>query len=161
MKNRDRTQALHSAHAPGNALYWLLRIGLGGLILATGLGKALDVPGFIGVLQTYRLGLGNQALWAIGVAVTAFELGLGLWILSGRQLATAMTWSMALNFGYFVLMSTSLWRGLHLQNCGCYGVYFAQPLRWYSPLEDLLLIALSALLLVIERSRGLRHGSHG
>ena len=29
------------------AVYWLLRLGLGGLILATGVGKALDVPGFI------------------------------------------------------------------------------------------------------------------
>ena len=34
------------------AVYWLLSLGLGGLILATGVGKALDVPGFIGVLHT-------------------------------------------------------------------------------------------------------------
>jgi len=131
------------------AVYWLLSLGLGGLILATGVGKALDVPGFIGVLHTYRLGLGEMLLWAIGLAVTVFELTLGLWILSGRKLAGAMAFAMALNFGYFVLMTSSLWRGLHLQNCGCYGVYFAQPLRWYSPLEDVALILLSLLLLNI------------
>jgi len=131
------------------AVYWLLRLGLGGLILASGVGKALDVPGFIGVLHTYRLGLGEMLLWAIGLAVMVFELTLGLWILSGRKLARAMAFAMALNFGYFVLMTSSLWRGLHLQNCGCYGVYFAQPLRWYSPLEDVALILLSLLLLNI------------
>ena len=139
------------------AVYWLLSLGLGGLILATGVGKALDVPGFIGVLHTYRLGLGEMLLWAIGLAVTVFELTLGLWILSGRKLAGAMAFAMALNFGYFVLMTSSLWRGLHLQNCGCYGVYFAQPLRWYSPLEDVALILLSLLLLNIVAG-GLRVG---
>ena len=142
-------------HLAMSIVYWLLRLGLGGLILATGVGKALDVPGFIGVLQTYRLGLGNGSLWAIGLAVTIFELALGPWILSGRKLARAMEFAMALNFGYFVLMTSSLWRGLELQNCGCYGVYFPQPLRWYSPLEDVALIVLSLLLLniVTERMR--------
>lgn len=140
-------------HLAMSIVYWLLRLGLGGLILATGVGKALDVPGFIGVLQTYRLGLGNGSLWAIGLAVTIFELALGPWILSGRKLARAMEFAMALNFGYFVLMTSSLWRGLELQNCGCYGVYFPQPLRWYSPLEDVALIVLSLLLLNIVTER--------
>lgn len=135
------------------ALCWTLRLGLGGLVLATGVGKALDVPGFIGVLHTYRLGLGDGLLWAIGLAVTTFELALGLWILSGRRLARAMGFAIALNAGYFVLMTTSLWRGLDLHNCGCYGVYFAQPLRWYSPLEDLALIVLSLLLMNVATDR--------
>jgi hypothetical protein len=134
--------------------YWLLRIGLGGVILASGVGKALDVPGFIGVLRTYRLALASEWLWVIGLAVTIFEVALGLWILSGRNLVRAMGFAMALNFGYFVLMASSLWRGLELRNCGCYGVFLAQPLRWYSPLEDLVLVALSALLLYIARRRG-------
>jgi hypothetical protein len=29
-----------------------------------------------------------------------------------------------------------------LENCGCFGVFFPQPLRWYSPLEDLVLVGL-------------------
>ena len=134
-------------------LQGVLRFGLGGLILATGLGKALDVAGFNGVLQTYRLGLGSGLLWAIGLAVTIFELVLGLWILGGRKLARAMKFAVALNLGYFVLMTSSLWRGLDLQNCGCYGVYLAQPLRWYSPVEDLVLVVLSLVLLNIVTER--------
>ena len=136
-----------------STLYWVLRLGLGGLILATGVGKALGVPGFIEVLQTYRLGLGSGVLSALGLAVTVGELALGLWILAGRKLSLAMGFAVALNLGYFVLMTSSLWRGLDLPNCGCYGVYFPQPLRWYSPLEDVALIALSLLLLNIATGR--------
>ena len=41
-----------------------------------------------------------------------------------------------------------LFRGLDLPNCGCYGVFFPQPLRWYSPLEDLALVGLGYVLYV-------------
>ena len=34
--------------------------------------------GSIGVLQTHLLGLGHGWLWAIGLAVTVFEVGLGM-----------------------------------------------------------------------------------
>ena len=148
MNSHDESEVSESGHgAITTTVYWLLHIGLGGLILATGVGKALDLPGFIGVLQTYRLGLSHELLWTTGLAVTAFELGLGLWILGGRRLERAMGLAIALNLGYFLLMTLSLWRSLQLHNCGCYGVFFARPLRWYSPLEDLLLVALSWLLL--------------
>ena len=33
-----------------------------------------------------------------------------------------------------------LFRGIDLPNCGRYGVFFPQPLRWYSPLEDMILV---------------------
>ena len=124
----------------------LLRLGLGLLILATGVGKWLDIAGFVGVLQTYRLGLGSAALWVLAPAVAALECALGLWIVSGWRLARAATCAMLLNAGYFVLLSSALWRGLQLANCGCFGVFLARPLRWYSPLEDLALIALAWLL---------------
>lgn len=54
---------------------------------------------------------------------------------------------MALNAAYCVLMTTALLRGLQLDNCGCFGVYFPSPLRWYSPLEDLALVAVSWVLM--------------
>jgi hypothetical protein len=37
-------------------------------------------------------------------------------------------------------------RGLDLTNCGCFGLFFPQPLRWYTPLEDVVLVALCYLL---------------
>ena len=125
----------------------LLRWLLGALILATGIGKALDVGGFAGVLADYRLGLDDDALSILALMVCALEIGLGAWLLSGRRLRRAAATAMALNAAYCVLMTTALLRGLQLDNCGCFGVYFPSPLRWYSPLEDLALVAASGALM--------------
>jgi hypothetical protein len=56
-----------------------------------------------------------------------------------RDSALVALW---LNAGYAVWMTISLLRGLELTNCGCFGVFFPQPLRWYSPLEDLVLVGM-------------------
>lgn len=138
----------HHSHRLRAAVRWGLRTGMGTLILATGIGKMLDIAGFAQVIDTYRFGLGAETLSATAVTITAFELLLGIWLLSGRHLSRAAIAGAVLNAGYFVLMSSSLMRGLELDNCGCFGVYFASPLRWYSPLED---VALTILCLVLWR----------
>lgn len=125
----------------------LLRIGLGLLILASGVGKALDIDGFAAVLATYELGLSTQALLPLASVVCVVELGLGIWLLGGVAVRAAAIAAAMLNFAYFVLLGTALLRGLDLPNCGCFGVYLARPLRWYSPLEDLLLIGACTALL--------------
>jgi hypothetical protein len=63
-------------------------------------------------------------------------------VLSGWRPAPAALAALWLNAGYAVWMAISLARGLELANCGCYGVFFPQPLRWYSPLEDLVLVGM-------------------
>ena len=120
---------------------WLLRAVLGGILLASALGKSLDLPGFVEVLVTYRA-FPDWSLWPIALFITTIEWMLGLWVLSGRRLPQAALATVLLNGIYAVWMTVSLARGLDLPNCGCYGVYFPQPLRWYSPLEDLVLVSL-------------------
>lgn len=122
-------------------LFWACRIFLGILFLATGTGKALDLPGFIGVMKTYELGMPEWMLWLSGTTVTLLELILGIWILSGWWLRWAAVIGVLINSVFLVLLTSALWRGLELQNCGCYGVFLARPLRWFTPLEDLFLIA--------------------
>ncbi len=124
-----------------------LRIVLGVLILLMGLGKALDLAGFAAVVETYQLGLSAAQVQLAAYGVTGFELLLGGWLLSGRALRRAGWAAWLLNLGYGVLLTVSLLRGLELSNCGCFGVFFAQPLRWYSPLEDVVLMAASAVLI--------------
>ena len=125
---------------------WLLRLLLGGVLLASGVGKLLDEAGFVEVLRTYRLGLPDLALWPLALAVTAVETVAGSLILAGRQLRMAAWVALAINAVYFVVLTASLLRGLELDNCGCFGVYAARPLRWYSPLEDVVLMDASWLL---------------
>lgn len=137
----------HRAGTGTAALLWTLRLSLGCLVFATGIGKALDEAGYIGVLQTYRLGLPDTLLWPLALGVTAIELAVGAWTLSGRALRAAACVAAALNLVYFVLLTVSLARGLDIPNCGCFGVFFARPLAWYSPLKDLALAATSIVLM--------------
>jgi uncharacterized membrane protein YphA (DoxX/SURF4 family) len=124
----------------------VLRLLLGIVITAAGLGKLLDIEGFASVIETYKLRLPQLLRQLTAGAVTLFELALGVVLLSGRFTHEAALWSAFMHGGYFILLSISLFRKLPLKNCGCFGVFLARPLRWYTPLEDLVLIVLSFLL---------------
>ena len=120
-----------------------LQLCVGGILIASALGKSLDVAGFVDVLRTYRF-FPEATLQTTAWSVMAVEAVVGLWILSGWRLRQAACVAGVVNVGYTVWMTVSLARGLELENCGCYGVFFPQPLRWYSPLEDLVLVAACA-----------------
>ncbi len=128
------------------AFRWFLQLFISLILLASALGKSLDLPGFVGVLKTYEA-FPDPVLQPLALAVTGIEFALGAWLLSGRKLAAGALVAACLNAGYAVWMAISLLRGLDLSNCGCFGVFFPQPLRWYSPLEDLVLVAMSMVLM--------------
>lgn len=118
--------------------------------MASAVGKSLDLRGFAQVLETYQA-FPTELLIPLGLLVTSIELALGIWLLSGWRLISAAQASIALNAGYAVWLSISLGRGLTLSNCGCFGVFFPQPLTWLSPLEDLIMVAMSGLLSHLAR----------
>lgn len=120
----------------------LLRVFFGVLMLATGVGKALNMPGFIGVVDSYQ-SLPSMLIAPAAWALMLTELGLSLVLLSGRQLVVVAWLLIALHFMYLVWTAVALARGMDLPNCGCFGVYWPRPLRWYSPLEDLFLMLLA------------------
>ncbi|MGH7259301.1 MAG: MauE/DoxX family redox-associated membrane protein [Nitrospiraceae bacterium] len=122
-------------------LRWVLQIFIGVIIFGSALGKSLDLPGFVEVLKTYQA-FAEALLWPITLTVTGFEFVLGAWVLSGWRLAISALVAVWLNAGYAVWMTITLLRGLELANCGCFGVFFPQPLLWYSPLEDLVLVGM-------------------
>jgi len=126
---------------PPTVLRWFLQLLIGGILFASAVGKALDLPGFVEVLRTYQTFPGFTLL-PLAVLVISVELVLGAWVLSGWRLKTAALAAAVLNAGYGAWMTISLLRGLELSNCGCFGVFFPLPLSWYSPLEDVVLVAL-------------------
>ncbi|MBK9307292.1 MAG: hypothetical protein IPM58_09465 [Nitrospira sp.] len=126
---------------------WGCRLLIGGVLLASALGKSLDMPGFVDVLITYRL-FPEWSLWPFAVGITGIEWVLAGWILVGWQLPAGAFIAMGLNGVYAIGLIVTLLRGLDLPNCGCYGVFFPQPLRWYSPLEDLALVGICSVLRV-------------
>lgn len=121
---------------------WGCRLLIGGVLLASALGKALDLEGFVDVLVTYRLFPG-WSFWLAAFVIIGIEWILAAWILSGWRLPTGALLALTLNGLYAVGLIVTLIRGIDLPNCGCYGVFFPQPLRWYSPVEDLVLVGIS------------------
>jgi len=112
--------------------------------LATGFGKLLDVPGFAAVLDGYRI-WPMSLLLPVAAAVTIAELAIGVGLLRQRWRQRAAIAAAALALGNALLLTLTLLRGLELDNCGCFGVFLARPLRPWTPLEDVALLALALL----------------
>jgi len=128
----------------------VLRATIGTILLATATGKLLDISGFARVLGTYEV-LPEGSLFPLAVAIPIAELALALWLFSGRALAGAALASAVMHAGYVAWSWAALARGLHLKNCGCFGVFLARPLSWETVVEDLVLVAMSLALLALAR----------
>lgn len=117
-------------------------------MLATGIGKLLDIPGFIGVLETYRL----FPAWVhpvVAVGMVLIELRLAEWLLLGKRLVRTAFFSVLLHSAFTFVSAMTLLRGLELPNCGCFGVFLARPLTWWTVVEDLVLVGMSLILMMI------------
>lgn len=114
------------------------------LLLVMAAGQLSDLTGFVDVLETYELG-GRTSAWALAIPIVLAEALAGVGLLrrvgSIRQVAPAM--AVAVAIGWTVLGTQAFARGLALDNCGCFGVHLAQPLRWWILLEDAEFIALA------------------
>ncbi|HEY6929215.1 MAG TPA: MauE/DoxX family redox-associated membrane protein [Thermoanaerobaculia bacterium] len=127
-----------------------LRVGIGLVLLATAVGKFLDVPGFARVLETYRA-FPSWSLAPLAWLIPIGETALAVWLFSGLFLRGAALASLALHGLYGGWSVVSIERGLRLSNCGCFGIFLARPLTWVTVGEDLVMAALSAGLIRLTR----------
>ncbi len=126
-------------------LYIVLQFIFVILLLATATGKSLDIQGFADVIQTYQFGLPDIIAYAVAVAVILFELGLAISILFNyRQRINAILLTL-MHTGYVILAATTLYRGIELKNCGCFGVFLQRSLTIQTVYEDLVLVLVSLL----------------
>ena len=119
---------------------------LGVILLATSIGKLLDVPGFVQVIGTYQA-LPEVVVPLVAVCIVLLELKLseGFLFYQAKSLGlqrVALA-SAFLHLLFSVLAIVTLLRGIELQNCGCFGVFLARPLSWQTPVEDFVLVAIS------------------
>jgi hypothetical protein len=149
-----RTSARPSAERgrTAAALAVTLRLAFAALLLVTGVAKLVDLPGFVAVVGTYRA-LPEALLAPAAALLTAAELALGAWLLSGRRLAEAALATALLHLGYFAWLAVAHARGLDIPNCGCFGVFWARPLTAWTFVEDGTLLALALALLALARRR--------
>ena len=115
------------------------------LLAASGVAKLADMSGFVEVVKSYD-GLPLAVTPIAAYALTLFELALAAWLATGKNARRAAEAAMALHAVYLLWSLIALARGLNIANCGCFGVYWARPLTWFTPLEDLILIALAIFL---------------
>jgi len=120
------------------------RIFFGVLLGASAVGKLLDNRGFAAVIETYEFGIPSALLLPLGLAVSLAELALAGLIYQGRHLHTAARVTLLVHAGYLALAVLTNLRGLQLENCGCFGVFLARPMTWYTVVEDLILVLLAA-----------------
>jgi hypothetical protein len=115
------------------------------LLLASAIGKMLDMQGFYRVILSYQL-LPSAFVMPSAWLLVASEWGLCIWLMSRLRLQKAATALIALHAAYFAWLLIALLRGLDIPNCGCFGVYFARPLTWFTLIEDVILIVLATML---------------
>jgi uncharacterized membrane protein YphA (DoxX/SURF4 family) len=130
----------------------LLRSFIGLVLVATAIGKGLDLRGFTEVIGTYDL-LPSLLHWPVAIGMTTTELVLGAVLLSGRRTAQAALVSALLHASFTAWASVALLRGLHLDNCGCFGVFLARPLTWATVVEDSAMVGFSLALYALTRAR--------
>lgn len=107
-------------------------------------GQISDVAGFVEVLETYRAGSGLVAAVGAGVLI-AGELLAGVGLLRpGSHSRIRTSWlAIGVTGAWSLLGAQAFARGLALENCGCFGVHLAQPLRWWILVEDIEFVALA------------------
>ena len=119
------------------------------MLLATAVGKGLDVPGFAEVVASYQLTGPRLSgivafVWPLGELFAAAML-----LFRPRRLGAML--ATVLHTVLLGVVAISLLRGLEIENCGCFGVFLARPLGFVTAIEDAVMLGLSALAWWIAR----------
>ncbi len=133
-------------------------MGLGALYGAQGLGKMLDLPGYIAALGAFHIP--DALAWPLGVIWASFELltGLLLWRFgrgccpSDARARMAGSASLLLALLYTALNGGAQLAGLAVANCTCFGTYFPQALGLSVLAQDAVVILWA--LFVFRATRG-------
>ncbi len=125
---------------------------VGAVLVATGSGKILDLPGFADVLAGYRL-LPPWGDRLVAYTLPFVELATGLGLLAGFARRAAAASAVALHALLVCVVIATLWRGIPVENCGCFGVFLARPLGLQTLVEDMVLFAASGLALWLTSAR--------
>lgn len=115
------------------------------LLAAASVGKLADIPGFYAVIKSYAL-LPEAVIPISAWALAIFELVLAIWLAMGKRIEVAALIVIALHLVYLIWLAIALARGLDIPNCGCFGVFWARPLTWFTPVEDFILLALATVM---------------
>lgn len=126
----------------------MLRIILGGLYVAMGIGQLLSWQSMPEILGAYGVAPAEALPWLAAVLIAA-ELVAGVMLLARpRSSRLAPVWAYtAVALLWTVLGVQAYARGLAVDNCGCFGLYLSQRLSWFTLVQDGLLLAYAGLMI--------------
>jgi hypothetical protein len=104
-----------------------------------------EMPDIIGGYQVVPAAL---LPWSVAALIGA-ELLAGIWLLArsrSRNLAPVWIYTAVAAF-WTLLGALAFLRGITVDNCGCFGVFLAQRLSWFTLAQDGLLLVYAGLML--------------
>jgi hypothetical protein len=121
---------------------------LGALLVAEGAGKLANPRGYVEALAAFRLFPGD-ALWTVAILWLLAELACGTALLVAglsrhprrTPSLVAAVGALGLSVGYATLAFSAYFRGLHIANCTCFGVYLTQRLSLFVLAQELYMLA--------------------
>lgn len=128
------------------------RILLGLILLATGLGKGLDVAGFVTVLEAYQLFPPWLSL-TLAYGLPVLELTIAMGLLCHYETVLAAIMAIGLHVLMLGVVLRTLYAGIQIENCGCFGVFLARPLTFGTVVEDTVMLILSVCVWLQARGR--------
>ena len=122
-----------------------LRFFIASVLLLTGIGKLLDVPGFIKVIDTYEI-IPAFLQPIVAISMVLIELKISENLFRNINIKITAIVVTALHICFTLLASLTLLRGIEVPNCGCFGVFWARPLTFIIVTEDISMVGICVLL---------------
>lgn len=129
-----------------------LRYFIASVLLLTGLGKLLDVPGFIKVIDTYEI-IPIFLQPFVAVSMVLIELKIAENLIRQINLKLTALAATVLHIGFTLLATITLVRGIEVPNCGCFGIFWARPLTFITVGEDIFMVGVCFLLFKILKRK--------
>lgn len=126
------------------------------VVLASGVAKLLDVPGFGAVLDTYKL-IPKSVIGLASILIPSLEVAVSLaWLIWGQRGWLAVSCA-ALLFVFSLVLSVHYVLGEY-PSCGCFGRWFSESaatkdLRWVLTRNALLIAPLIASFFAQRQSK--------
>jgi hypothetical protein len=131
---------------PWDALAWLLRLGLAGVLLYASADKILHPQDFVGIVKDYHI-LPDALVNVTAIWLPWFELLLGLCLFAGWLSDGALALATLLLAAFWTVLLVNYFRGINV-GCGCFTSTpeEAAPMLWYVARDSFLLaLALTAV----------------
>lgn len=138
----------------------LARISLAVLLLLMALGQAVSFGDFTAAIDTYQVTAGAGALLAVALIAAEAVGGAALLAPAGsptRRHGGTVTAAVAIVWA--ALAAQAFARGLVVPNCGCFGRFASQELRWWVLLEDVYFVAAAVWVAMAVRRAGPEPGT--